>query len=85
MLHPVRVLLLVALAWAGALDSTMPAQAETEVDLTLVIAVDISFSMDTDKQELQREGFAEAFRSPEVRGDLRLIAELRPQPPAAPA
>jgi hypothetical protein len=41
----------------------MPAQAQTEVDLALVIAVDISYSMDTDEQELQREGFAEAFRS----------------------
>ena len=43
----------------------MPAQAqtETEVDLALVVAVDISFSMDTDEQALQREGFAQAFRS----------------------
>ncbi len=42
------------------------ARAQAEVDLTLVIAVDISFSMDTDEQALQREGFAQAFRSPEV-------------------
>jgi len=42
------------------------AQAQTEVDLALVIAVDISYSMDPDEQELQREGFAEAFRSPLV-------------------
>jgi hypothetical protein len=71
MLHPVRVLLLAALAWAAALIPTMPAQAQTEVDLALVIAVDISFSMDLDEQELQREGFAEAFRSPLVHDAIR--------------
>lgn len=43
-----------------------PAWAEVEVDLTLVLAVDISFSMDPDEQQLQREGFIEAFRSPVV-------------------
>jgi hypothetical protein len=43
------------------------ASAETmEVDLALVIAVDISYSMDPEEQALQREGFAEAFRSPLV-------------------
>jgi hypothetical protein len=66
MLHPVRVLLLVALTWATALMTVMPARAQSEVDLALVIAVDISYSMDIDEQELQREGFAEAFRSPLV-------------------
>jgi hypothetical protein len=71
MLHPVRVLLLAALAWAAALIPPMPAQAQTEVDLALVIAVDISFSMDTDEQELQRDGFAEAFRSPLVHDAIR--------------
>ena len=71
MLHPVRALLLAALAWAAALLPSMPAQAQTEVDLALVIAVDISYSMDTDEQELQREGFAEAFRSPLVHDAIR--------------
>jgi hypothetical protein len=66
MLHPVRALLLAALAWAAILIPAMPAQAQTEVDLALVIAVDISYSMDLDEQKLQREGFAEAFRSPLV-------------------
>jgi hypothetical protein len=42
------------------------AQAETEVDLALVLAVDVSLSMEPDEQELQRQGFVEAFRSPEV-------------------
>lgn len=47
------------------------ARAQTEVDLALVIAVDISFSMDTDEQALQREGFAQAFRSPQVHEAIR--------------
>jgi hypothetical protein len=42
------------------------AHAETEVDLALVLAVDVSLSMEPDEQELQRQGFVEAFRSPEV-------------------
>ncbi|MBZ6076691.1 DUF1194 domain-containing protein [Microvirga puerhi] len=50
----------------GLLISPLRAQAQTEVDLALVIAVDISFSMDTEEQALQREGFAQAFRSPLV-------------------
>jgi hypothetical protein len=71
MLHPVRLLVLAALACTAALIQPMPAQAQTEVDLALVIAVDISYSMDTDEQELQREGFAEAFRSPLVHDAIR--------------
>jgi hypothetical protein len=66
MLHLVRVLMLVVLAWATALIPATSARAQTEVDLTLVPAVDISYSMDPDEQELQREGFAEAFCSQEV-------------------
>ncbi|KAB0267546.1 DUF1194 domain-containing protein [Microvirga brassicacearum] len=50
---------------------TPEARAETEVDLALVVAVDISFSMDTDEQALQREGFAEAFRSSLVHDAIR--------------
>jgi Protein of unknown function (DUF1194) len=45
---------------------TAPTQAATEVDLALVLAVDISNSMDREEQELQRQGFVEAFRSPPV-------------------
>lgn len=53
-------------ALVASLGLVRPAQAETEVDVALVLAVDISFSMDTDEQELQRAGFVEALRSPEV-------------------
>ena len=53
------------------LASPTQAQAETEVDLALVVAVDISFSMDTEEQALQREGFAQAFRSQLVHDAIR--------------
>jgi hypothetical protein len=38
----------------------------TEVDLALVLAVDVSTSMDPDEQDLQRQGYVEAFRSVSV-------------------
>jgi hypothetical protein len=49
-----------------ALVATSPAQARngaTEVDVELVFAVDISYSMDTEEQKLQRNGYVEALRS----------------------
>ena len=52
-------------------SSALPAHAETEVDLALVVAVDISFSMDTEEQALQREGFAQASRSQLVHDAIR--------------
>ena len=51
--------------------AALPAIAQTEVDLALVLAVDISYSMDPEEQALQREGFAEAFRSPLVHDAIR--------------
>lgn len=66
--------------WAAAVVAlalqAWPAVAEiepqgTEVDLALVIAVDVSYSMDVEEQALQREGFAEAFRSREVQDAIR--------------
>jgi len=47
------------------------ALAETEVDVALVLAVDVSRSMDPDEQELQRQGFIEAFRSAQVHDAIR--------------
>jgi hypothetical protein len=46
-----------------ALVLASTARAETEVDVALVLAVDVSRSMDPDEQDLQRDGFVEAFRS----------------------
>ena len=57
-----------ALVIAAAIQ---PARAETEVDVALVLAVDISYSMDIEELTLQREGFAEAFRSGVVQDAIR--------------
>ncbi len=48
-----------------------PALAQTSVDLALVLAVDVSGSMDVEELTLQRQGFIEAFRSPEVHKAVR--------------
>jgi Protein of unknown function (DUF1194) len=42
------------------------AAEDLPVDLELVMAVDISLSMDEDEQRLQRDGYAAAFRHPEI-------------------
>ena len=55
---------LLLLGWSDA-------RAENEVDLALVLAVDVSRSMDPDEQDLQRQGFVEAFRSPLVHEAVR--------------
>ena len=38
----------------------------TPVDVELVLAVDVSWSMDRGEQEIQRQGYAAAFRDPKV-------------------
>ena len=65
----VLTLLSVAAAFASAPAAaqlrTQPPQ-QVEVDLELVLAVDVSRSMDFEEQKLQRAGYVEAFRHPEV-------------------
>jgi hypothetical protein len=56
---------------AASLTLAADASAQTEVDLELVLAVDVSGSMDTDEQEVQREGYVAAFRHPEVISAIR--------------
>src|SRR5262245_42021617 len=56
-------------AWLLALVTafaTAPAAAETAVDLQLVLAVDASGSVSEERFELQRQGYAAAFRSREL-------------------
>jgi hypothetical protein len=53
-----------------ALLLSSPAAAE-QVDLELVLAVDVSMSMDPEEQRVQRDGYADAIKAPEV---LRAIA-----------
>lgn len=63
---------LVAFAFFFAgLTAPAPALAQEEVDLELVLAVDISRSMDYDEQFIQRRGYADAFRHPEVLDAIR--------------
>ena len=66
MLSPWRCLALLLLTAGLMVLEPWSAHAETEVDLALVLAVDVSLSMEPDEQDLQRQGFVEAFRSPEV-------------------
>ncbi|MBN9064569.1 MAG: hypothetical protein BGP06_01170 [Rhizobiales bacterium 65-9] len=58
-----------------------PAASRIEVDIELVLALDISYSMDIEELALQREGYAQAFRSAEVKkaiagGEIGRIAVL---------
>ncbi len=57
-----RVLLIAALA----LFASLPARAQTQVDLLLVLAVDASGSVNDVRFELQKQGYAAAFRHPNV-------------------
>jgi hypothetical protein len=50
--------------WAAALP--LARAADTPVDLELILAVDVSRSMDTDEQQLQRDGSVAALTHPEV-------------------
>jgi hypothetical protein len=54
---------LALLAWLGL---AMPATAQTSVDLQLVLAVDASGSVSHQRFELQKQGYAAAFRHPRV-------------------
>ena len=56
---------------AGASVAPGAAHADVEVDLALVIAVDISYSMDPEELALQRQGFADAYRSVVVHDAIR--------------
>jgi len=47
------------------------ARAETQVDLALVLAVDASGSVDMRRFELQKRGYAAAFRNPRVLNAIR--------------
>jgi hypothetical protein len=48
-----------------------PAKAQTTTDILLVLAVDASGSVNQTRFELQRRGYAEAFRNPRVLNAIR--------------
>jgi hypothetical protein len=68
-LHGMLAVFATAGLWLPIISGS--ATAETEVDLALVLAVDVSRSMDPEEQELQRQGFIEAFQSPLVHDAIR--------------
>ena len=64
-----------SLAWAvlrtagvmvAALSLGTGARADTAVDLELILAVDVSRSIDREEARLQRQGYIDAFRDPEL-------------------
>jgi len=62
---PIAILAIFALAFA-------PAKAQTATtDLLLVLAVDASGSVNQSRFELQRKGYADAFRNPQVLNAIR--------------
>ncbi len=53
--------------FATLIAAALPAGAqELAVDLELVLAIDVSGSMDVDERQVQRDGYVEALRHPEV-------------------
>jgi hypothetical protein len=58
--------LAVAVLCVGLLAPAAASRADGEVDLMLVLAADISRSVDEDKFNLQRDGYAKALVSPRV-------------------
>jgi hypothetical protein len=60
----IRALLLLIFAGAAALPA--PRAAAEDVDLLLVLAADVSRSIDSEKFQLQREGYATAISDPRV-------------------
>ena len=60
-----RALAAIALMVPVPAGIAAPNARDSQVDVQLVIAVDISFSMDTDEQALQRDGYIDALTSRE--------------------
>jgi hypothetical protein len=61
----------IVLALATATSGVSPARAAEPVDLLLVLAADVSRSVDSQKFQLQREGYAAALANPRVLDTIR--------------
>lgn len=59
-------LLRVAALWLASASAALAQADEVGVGVELVLAVDVSRSIDEAEQLIQRRGYAEAFRSPDV-------------------
>ena len=60
-------------ASAPAQAQAPPAEQKNDVALALVLAVDASGSVDNRRFELQKQGYAAAFRSPKVLNSIRSL------------
>jgi Protein of unknown function (DUF1194) len=67
------VVLAVFSASARAQNQAPPAEQKSDVALALVLAVDASGSVDNRRFELQKQGYAAAFRSPKVLNSIRSL------------
>jgi hypothetical protein len=73
----IAVFALAVLAAAGApasVQSQAPPPAQPDVALALVLAVDASGSVSMGRFELQKQGYAAAFRNPRVLNSIRSLA-----------
>jgi Protein of unknown function (DUF1194) len=74
----VTLFLVAALARSASAQSQAPAPEahppQTDVSVALVLAVDTSFSVSNDRFELQKRGYAAAFRNPQVLSAIRSLA-----------
>src|SRR5690242_12261519 len=61
----------IAVAAIAILAPVATAAAQTKTDILLVLAVDASGSVNQTRFELQRRGYAEAFRHPRVLSAIR--------------
>jgi hypothetical protein len=71
LLVPTAMLFALCLGAFVATHKQAPAQPAATVDLLLVLAVDVSGSVDRTRFELQRQGYAAAFRDPQVLGAIQ--------------
>jgi hypothetical protein len=69
-LAPLAATLTLCLAWAAGPAAAQGAPARA-VDLELVLAVDVSGSIDEGEAALQRQGYVDAFRHPDVIAAIR--------------
>jgi hypothetical protein len=65
---------LVAATMALGPQGGAPASAQTKTDLQLVLAVDTSGSVNNSRFELQKQGYAAAFRNPRVLNAIRSLS-----------
>lgn len=73
---PCALFLLAAAVLPASAQSQAPAAgapAQTSVSVALVLAVDCSFSVSDDRFELQKQGYAAAFRNPQVLNAIRSL------------